>query len=194
MTKSAPDVGSHPVQVPDFLEQRREVDELVRRPWAGRDGHCASAERLTPRGQVGSDGLLAGAEGLTSRGRRLIGWRVASRVWTAPWQEGQLPGQPGPGVPGWGPWGWGQKPRAASPPTAGTCPRHSLGDSSSGQRLSQPLVRPPGSGHALGRSAGSGDDSGSAQGAKEEPMPASPLAHTQPDFQVTLAAPRHRCF
>ena len=71
MTKSAPDVGSHPVQVPDFLEQRREVDELVRRPWAGRDGHCASAERLTPRGQVGSDGLLAGAEGLTSRGRRL---------------------------------------------------------------------------------------------------------------------------
>ena len=73
-------------------------------------------------------------------------------------------------------------------------PRHSLRDMSSGQRLTQPLVRPPGSGRALGRSAGSGDDSGLAQAAKEEPMPASPLAHIQPDFHVTPAAPRHRCF
>ena len=48
------------------------MGELVRRPWAGRDGHRASAERRTPRGQVGSDGPLAGAEGLTSRGRRLV--------------------------------------------------------------------------------------------------------------------------
>ena len=123
----------------------------------------------------------------------MVGWTVASRVWTAPWQEGQLLGQPGPGIPEWGLWGRGRTPRAASLPAAGACPQHSaLG--TAGQRQTQPVGRPPSSGRALGRNVGSGDDSGPAQGTKEVSQLASPLAHTWPGPNVTPPTPRRHCF